>query len=75
MLFSHPALAQIHALRKDGPTQGIRTLADLARQIARGHSVPGRDGTTLHWVCHGEAYIAYNALTRTLVTFSQGKEK
>src|SRR5262249_32909810 len=62
-------------LRTDGPARGIHTLAALARQIARGHSVPGRDGTTLHWVCNGDAYITYNGVTKTLITFSQGKER
>jgi len=59
-------------LRKDGPSRGISTPADLARAIAAGSSEPGRDGTTLHRVCNRSAYIVYNAATRTLITFSPG---
>ena len=61
-------------LRKDGPGRGIRTLAQLETEIARGRSVPAGAGKTKHWVCGGDAYIIYNANTRTLITFSQGRE-
>ncbi len=43
-------------LRKDGPTRGITTLAQLEREIAPGHSTPGRDGKTLHWICGGATF-------------------
>ncbi len=33
-------------LRKDGATRGITTLAQLEREIARGHSTHDRDGST-----------------------------
>lgn len=59
-------------LRKDGPTRGINTPADLVRAISAGRSEPGRDGTTIHRICHDTAYIVFNATTRTLITFSQG---
>ena len=59
-------------LRKDGPCRGISTPGDLARAIARGISEPGRDGKWLHRICHGSAYIVYNPLTKTLITFSPG---
>jgi hypothetical protein len=59
-------------LRKDGPSRGIQTPADLERAIAAGHSEPGREGKTLHRVCGGSAYIVYNAAQRILITFSQG---
>ena len=59
-------------LRKDGPSRGIHTPADLTRAIAAGTSEPGRDGKTIHRICHRTAYIVYNATTRTLITFSQG---
>src|SRR5690348_17320315 len=58
-------------LRKDGPSRGIHTPADLSRAVARGHSVQGRDGKALHWVCNDTAYIVYAGTT--LITFSQGK--
>jgi hypothetical protein len=59
-------------LRKDGPSRGIQTPADLARAIAAGTSEPGRDGKTIHRICNRSAYIVYNAATQTLITFSQG---
>jgi hypothetical protein len=59
-------------LRKDGPSRGIHTPADLVRAIAAGISEPGRGGKTIHRICDRSAYIAYNAATRTLITFSQG---
>src|SRR4051812_28016259 len=59
-------------LRKDGPSRGIHTPADLERAIARGMSEPGRDGKTIHRICSRSAYVVYNAVTRTLITFSQG---
>jgi len=61
-------------LRKDGAKCGITTLGQLEREIARGRSAPGREGKTLHWICNGGAYIVYNAATRTLITFSPGRE-
>jgi hypothetical protein len=51
---------------------GIQTPGDLERAIAAGKSGPARDGKTIHRICHQSAYIVYNALTRTLITFSQG---
>ena len=63
----------LQQLRKDGPTRGIYTPAQLERAIAHGTSEPGRDGKTIHWVCNHTAYIVYNAATRTLITFSQGR--
>src|SRR6185312_9154649 len=63
----------LQQLRKDGPTRGIYTPAQLERAIARGTSEPGRDGKTIHWVCNHSAYIVYNDATRTLITFSQGR--
>ena len=62
-------------LRKDGPTRGIHTPGDLARAIASGTSEPGRDGTTIHRICYRSAYIVFNSVTRTLITFSQGDPK
>ncbi|HVA47124.1 MAG TPA: hypothetical protein VNH11_12220 [Pirellulales bacterium] len=59
-------------LRKDGPSRGINTPADLVRAIAAGSSEPGRDGKTIHRICSQTAYLIYNATTRTLITFSQG---
>lgn len=59
-------------LRKDGPSRGLNTPADLARAIAAGTSTPGRDGKSIHQICNQSAYIVYNAATRTLITFSQG---
>lgn len=59
-------------LRKDGPSRGIHTPADLVRAIAAGTSEPGRDGKSIHRICGATAYIVYNAMTRTLITFSQG---
>lgn len=59
-------------LRKDGPSRGVHTPADLARAIAAGTSEPGRDGKTVHRVANRSAYIVYNAATQTLITFSQG---
>jgi hypothetical protein len=59
-------------LRKDGPSRGIHTPADLLRAIAGGISEPGRDGKTLHRICGNTAYIVYNSNTKTLITFSQG---
>lgn len=59
-------------LRKDGPTRGIRTPADLVRAIARGTSEPGRDGKWIHRMCDRTAYLVYNPGTRVLITFSQG---
>ena len=59
-------------LRKDGPSRGINTPADLVRAIAGGNSEPGRDGKALLRICNRTAYIVYNAATRTLITFSQG---
>jgi hypothetical protein len=59
-------------LRKDGPSRGIHTPADLVRAIAAGISEPGRDGKTIHRICNYTAYIVYNAATGTLITFSQG---
>ena len=38
-------------LRKDGPSRGLNTPADLVRAIAAGNSLPGRDGTTIHRIC------------------------
>jgi hypothetical protein len=62
----------LRALRKDGPSRGIRTPAELVRAIRKGKSEPGRNGTTIHRMCGGTAYIVYNATTRVLITFSQG---
>jgi hypothetical protein len=59
-------------LRKDGPSRGIYTPADLTRAIAAGTSEPGRDGKTVHRIRGRCAYIVYNAATRTLITFSPG---
>lgn len=59
-------------LRKDGSSRGLNTPADLVRAIAAGTSEPGRDGKTIHRICGRSAYIVYNAVTRTLITFSQG---
>ncbi len=59
-------------LRQDGPSRGIHTPTDLVRAIAAGSSEPGRNGTTIHRVCQGTAYIVFNAATKTLITFSQG---
>jgi hypothetical protein len=59
-------------LRKDGPSRGIQTPADLARAIAAGTSETGRDGKSIHRICNRSAYIIYNPMTRTLITFSQG---
>jgi hypothetical protein len=56
----------------DGPSKGIHTPADLARAIAAGQSEPGRDGKTIHRIRNRSAYIVYNAVTKTLITFSQG---
>ncbi|HUE70454.1 MAG TPA: hypothetical protein VMP01_06145 [Pirellulaceae bacterium] len=60
-------------LRKDGPTRGITTLAQLQREIAKGRSAPGDAGKSIRWICSDTAYIIYNATTRTLITFSQGR--
>ncbi len=62
----------LQQLRKDGPSRGIQTPADLERAIAAGSSEPGRDGKTIHRICNRTAYIVYNAVTQTLITFSQG---
>ena len=59
-------------LRKDGPSRGIHTPADLERAIAAGASELGRGGKTIHRICNRSAYIVYNAATSTLITFSQG---
>ncbi|RLT01649.1 MAG: hypothetical protein DWI21_18365 [Planctomycetota bacterium] len=59
-------------LRKDGPSRGISTPAELVRAVSSGTSEPGRDGTTIHRICSRSAYIVFNATTRTLITFSQG---
>lgn len=59
-------------LRKDGPSRGINTPADLVRAISAGASEPGRNGTTIHRICSRSAYIIFNMATRTLITFSQG---
>jgi hypothetical protein len=42
---------------------------------ARGHWVPGRDGTTLHGIGNGDAYIACNGVAKARVTFGPGKER
>lgn len=63
------------ALRKDGPSRGVRTLAQLQRELARGRTAPGPGGKTVHWICNGQAYVVFNASSKTLITFSQGKEK
>src|SRR5262249_60195547 len=65
----------LRELRKDGPTRGIRTPADLVRAIARGISEPARDGKWIHRMCNYAAYLVYNPVTRTLITFSQGNPK
>jgi hypothetical protein len=62
-------------LRKDGPSRGITTPSQLTSAIARGKSEPGRDGKTIHRMCNETAYIVYNATSKTLITFSQGKPK
>jgi len=62
----------LRSVRKDGPSRGIRTPAELVRAIRKGKSEPGRNGTTIHRMCGGTAYIVYNATTRVLITFSQG---
>jgi hypothetical protein len=59
-------------VRKDGPSRGIHTPADLERAIAAGTSELGRDGKSIHRICNRSAYIVYNAATQTLITFSQG---
>ncbi len=63
------------ALRKDGPTRGIRTLGDLERELARGRTVKAPDGKMLHWICNGRAYVVFNPSSKTLITISQGVEK
>ena len=65
----------MYALKEDGPKNGITTLGHLERAIRKGHSIPSRNGTTIHWICSGNAYIAYNAQDRVLVTFSFGRYK
>jgi hypothetical protein len=62
-------------LRKDGPTRGIKTPGELARAIATGQSEAGRDGKTIHRICNRSAYIVYNSVTKTLITFSPGDPK
>lgn len=65
----------LQQLKEDGPTRGITTLGHLERAIRRGRSEAGRDGSTLHRICNESAYIVYNASTRVLVTFSQGRPR
>jgi hypothetical protein len=62
----------LRSLRKDGPNRRIRTPAELVRAICKGKSEPGRNGTTIHRMCGGAAYVVYNATARVLVTFRQG---
>lgn len=63
----------VQRLRSRGPGLGIRSLGDLERAVRRGQSSAGRDGTMLHSICGGTAYIVYNPLSRTLITIRHGE--